>query len=68
MQLAELKIGDLVTHKSNDVMGLVAEVHGEGHDDDFGVIYHIHWLDTYKTSGSHWADELNIISAVKKSS
>ena len=63
-----MKIGDLVAHKSNGVMGLVTEIRGEGHDDDFGAIYHIYWLDTYKTNGSHWADELKIISEVKKSS
>ena len=63
-----MQIGDLVTHKSNGVVGLIVEeVQSRIVDPDTqreeGALYSIRWFDeiTYHHT-NHWWHELNKIS------
>jgi hypothetical protein len=64
-----VQVGDLVTHKSNGVLGLIVEeVQSRIVDSDTlreeGALYSIRWFDaiTYHHT-NHWWHELEVISA-----
>jgi len=68
MRLSKMQVGDLVTHNSNGVIGLVVkEVQSRIVDPDTqreeGALYSIRWFDeiTYHHT-NHWWHELNKIS------